>query len=280
MTSGLLVLAAAWGQDVAAPSADVDVEEAGAVEVGAAVEAEPTEATTEIVVIGARPIPVARQAVLDELSDLGFTREKPHDGFVTLKHDTAWHGKVRVYDDGRVDHRRQGLQASTPEGALKEAAPALSWLPCVVRPDACFKAGGFVVSRRKLRPVEAAALTRTLEPRTQWNDAIADSRVLLLIEALPQRLEDCWVSGTPLEPAEALLSSPLSRRDHLVAWWATRTETRWGDAARAPVEAFLRAVVQDSEWAFSLEEADTFDETSPTGRSLAVALGLRDPKEP
>ena len=234
--------------------------------VGAEVEAEPGD---EIVVYGERRVKQARDKLLSDLQHLGYRTLIDKGDRVVLKHETSWKGKVVVYDDGYLDLRRQGVKGTMPDTFFRDASPLVGWVPCLIVPTACVKVGGVVVSKRKLEHVEARTL-RAVQPAVHdLNARMADLATDHKLEALPQALEACWDDGVPLM-GDGPLPTAEARREHLLAFWASRTDTVWGERVREQVEAFLRGVVQRSAFALDAAQLQAFNERSPAGRPLEL----------
>jgi len=219
-----------------------------------AAEPEP-ESGEEIIVYGELRVEEARAKVVADLEALGFTRVKEKDGRLVLRHAQNWKGKVIFHDDGRLQFRRQAPEPTMPDTFFKRASPLVGWVPCVVVPTACVKVGGWVVSERKLGAIHRDARAAVDPSLEELSERQADLAIDRKLDDLDGRLTACWEDGVPLEgdPTQ-LLSTPEERRAHLLDYWRTRTDTVWGDRVRAPVEGFLRNVVQDSDHPVTADE--------------------------
>lgn len=246
-----LLLLLAWaGAEPAAPPEEVESE--------------------EIVVYGEHRIQEARAKVVADLKHLGYRKVVDKGDRLVLKHETSWKGKVVLHDDGYLDLKRQGVKGTMPDTFFKDASPLVGWVPCVVVPTACVKVGGVVVGKRKLEHIENRTL-RAVTPSVQdLQDRMADHATDQTVDGLPERLEACWEEGVPLFAVEAPLDTMEARRDHLLAFWASRTDTVWGERVREVVEGFLRGVVQGSEVALDAEGVRAFNEGSHAGRELEL----------
>ena len=206
----------------------------------------PEEDVDEVIIVyGEEQVRMAREKVIHDLEGMGYNKLKDKDGRLVMLHEQNWKGKVVLHDDGFVEFKRQGPKGTMPDTFFKEASPLIGWVPCIVVPTACVKVGGIVVSPRKLEAVErkaSAAIATDLDALAQRQ---ADLYTGQKVDALPAQLEACWSEGVPLE-GELPLPDPASRRVHLLHYWATRTESVWGDQVREVVEAFLIGVVQES----------------------------------
>lgn len=222
---------------------------------GAPVEEPEPESGEEIVVYGERRVQEAREKVVADLEALGFTRIQEKDGRLVMRHAQNWKGKIVFHDDGRLQFRRQAPEPTMPDTFFKRASPLVGWVPCVVVPTACVKVGGWVVSERKLGAIHRDARAAVEPSLEELSERQADLAIDRKLDDLDAKLTACWDDGVPLEgdPSQ-LLPTPEDRRAHLLDYWRTRTDTVWGDRVRAPVEGFLRNVVQDSDHPVTAEE--------------------------
>jgi hypothetical protein len=222
----------------------------------------------EIVVFGDRLIDPERQALERQLVQQGFDRVIEKNGYVIFRHDDNWKGEFRVYDDGFVRYKRQPVQFRPNRDT------ALGWASCVLV-FTCMKTSGQTISQRKFKGVrrreveEADPLIRT------WTDRVGDRHVGRLVDGLPRQLERLWDEGIQLDPREPPLATPQERKQALLAYWESRTDTLWGDRVRAAVEIFIRAEVQPSPWPFTRAEVDAFN----ARRTCRAVLDLERPLE-
>jgi hypothetical protein len=214
------------------------------------VEAAPDEV---IIVYGEERVKEAREKVIHDLGSLGFTRLLEKDGRLVMRHEQNWRGKAVLYDDGRLDFKRQTPQGTMPDTFFKDASPLIGWVPCVVVPTACVKVGGWVVSPRKLGTIQERATTAVQPSLRELSERQADLAIDHKLDDLEAQLIACWEQGVPLEGSEPL-PTPEARRAHLLDYWRTRTDTVWGERMRQPVESFLRNVVQASDHPVTTEE--------------------------
>lgn len=215
---------------------------------------EEQEDDNSIVVYGERLVEQARQEVIQDLKDLGFTRVKERNGMLVLQHVDNWRGEVQI-KDGYVRHKRSPVRFEAPKGKY-------GWITCAV-PILCLRTGGQLVSPRKLAHVKAQS-TQVLEPNmVTWRHRISDLATQGKLESLPERFDALWAQGEPLV-SDAVLVTPSSRRAELLAYWESRTETPWGDEIRRAIESFVRAVVQQGEHPFTQAEIDAFNASRST----------------
>jgi hypothetical protein len=195
----------------------------------------------------------ARKRVIEEAEALGYRRVIEKNGRTILRHDATWHGEVVLYDDGRVEVKRQPVRFEPP---VAKVTPA-SYLACILVP-LCIRPGGQLVSPRRYHQFEREAWTTLSEPVASWNDRIADAAIDVKLANLPERLEGLWVRGEPIEGDRPLSDMPARRRA-LLDLWDSRTENDWGERIRAGVEAFVRDVVEPSTTPFTSAERDAFE---------------------
>ncbi len=212
------------------------------------------EAPEEVIVYGELLVEQARQAVVEELQELGYDAEVLDRGdHVVYRHAAPWQGEVVLYDDGWMRVKRQPLRVEGREVPWAREGTAVAWAGCLVYPWACLRINGAMIGERKWRGVENRTVDR-IQPRVEtWGDRVADLAVERKSNALPDLLQVLWDEGRPLEPGP-VLGTHEARRRAILDYWASRTETVWGDHVRATVESFCRGVVQRSEFPFTVEE--------------------------
>lgn len=221
------------------------------------------EAPAEEIVVTWEQVAAAREAVIDELVELGFSRRRERDGRTILKHTTTWRGKIVLYDDGYLKHRRQGLRIV--EGPAQTLPKGTRWLPCVLIPTGCVRMGA-TISDRKFDAERGRTLAR-VEPELQLlGDRMADASLGGVLEGLAGQLEALWLEGVGLQPGAPPLQTYRERRAALFAFWESRTDNRWGEAVRAGVESFARQVVQLSDHPFTDAELQRLNATSSAPR--------------
>lgn len=239
---------------------------------GAPEPAEP-EAGEEIVVYGELRVQEAHDKVVRDLEAMGFTRVKEKDGRLVMRHAQNWKGKAVFHEDGRIQFKRQAPEPSMPDTFFKQASPLVGWVPCIVVPTACVKVGGWVVSKRKLGAVQSRATDTVAPSLTDLSERHADLAIDRKLDDLDGRLVACWEAGVPLEGDRSqFLATPEERRAHLLRFWETRTDTVWGDRMRAPVEGYLRNVVQDSQHPVTADELARINRTREGLRELQLPV--------
>lgn len=221
----------------------------------------PIEAPIEEVTVYAEErVRQARERVVDQLEALGFE----HAGMVgdrdVYRHVAPWKGEVVLHDDGWVVVRRQPLRVEGRAMPWTRADTPVAWAGCFVYPWLCVRWGGMLVGTAKWRAAEGRTVERIHSDVEAWGDRIADLQTQRKANQLPDRLEALWEDGIPLDPGPPLATA-AERRQALLAYWDSRTETVWGEEVRGVIEAFCRAVVQRSEHPFTDDEIAAFNQT-------------------
>jgi hypothetical protein len=206
--------------------------------------AEPTSADEEVTVFGKLQVEAARQQVIADLKAEGFTHIIEKDGRTILKNEVVYRGKIILHDDGWLEHRRQGVRGETPDSWFKRKAPALAWMPCIIYPHQCVRIGGVVISPAKLQHVKTDTYRAVARDLVTLSDRVADLNVAQSVNALPERLEACWVDGVSMMEEDAVLATPQARLLDLLAFMDSRTDNAWGDQVRGATASYLRGVVQ------------------------------------
>ncbi len=228
------------------------------------------EGIQEIVVYGDAMVDKARRQLVYDLQQRGFTDIEDKGDYVRLRNEQAWKGEIELYDDGWIRMKRQPVHIESPDLPFAEEGSALAWASCVLYPPMCIKVGGQILSRRRWLGVQENTLDGVQDDTQVLGDSVADSAVEDRVNELPARLEALWTQGAPIQTGGAPLPTMGDRKAAILAYWDSRTDTVWGDRVRVAVEAFLRAEVQSSPWAFTAEEVATFN----AGRSCERVFDL------
>lgn len=228
----------------------------------------PETGPEEVVIYAELRIQQAREDLIDRAQSLGYTKVIERDGRTILRHELPWHGEIVLVDDGQVAVKRQPVRFEPPFAKDKPAA----WLTCILFP-LCIRPGGQLVSQRRFRGFEREAWEGIGDNVTNWNDRIADAATTAKVDELPPRLEALWEQGTPIDGQGAALATWEERRQALLVFWDSRTETEWGLSVRDAVAAFMRGVVQNSDHPYTAEEIATFNR----GRASTHPLVLTPP---
>lgn len=215
----------------------------------------------EMVVYGERLVDQARREVVETIEELGYDYEVKKQGDrVVYRHPSAWYGEVVLYDDGYMQVKRQRIRVEgrAVPWAKRRNSPG-AWLGCFVYPWACIRVYGATVSRRRWMGTQTRTVAE-LAPKVEvLADRIADLETTRRVAALPGKLEALWDEGAPLDRRSGALRDPESRRQAILQYWGSRTETVWGRMVRETVENFVEAVVQTSEHPFTAAEIDAFN---------------------
>ncbi len=232
-------------------------------------------AAIEVVVYGEILVEQARQQLERDLAEAGYEKAKSKEGKVIYRHDDVWKGEIHLYDDGWFRTKRQKVKFEPIEMPWAEKGSPLAIAGCVVYSFLCFRPGGALVSERKFRAQETRLVQHIHEDSEEWADRISDLATDRKIEDLPTRMEDLWANGTPLlKPGK--LETKEERRQALLAYWDSRTNTPWGEMVRQAVEAFCRGVVQHSDDPFTAAEIAAFNDRRRAIRPFSLSKPLAE----
>ena len=236
---------------------------------------EEPEASEEVIVYGRMRVEAARQEVIDDLGELGYSKIIEKEGAIVLRHDSPWKGDVWLHDDGWMRIKRQPVRVEAPKTPWGKKNSPGAWLGCIAYPFMCIRPGGQTVGRRKFMAVETKTAAHVGDEVSTWGDRVADLAADQKAGGLPDRLYALWEHGTPLRGDQSL-ATPAERRTAMLAYWESRTDTVWGERLRATVEAFILGEVQHSDHPFTPAEIDAFNRRSRAGRPLDLARQLAD----
>lgn len=233
--------------------------------------AEP-EVSETLVVYGELQVEQARQVIEQDLAALGFTDEVTRLADRTVyRSAAAWEGEVVLFDDGWMQVKRQPLRVEgRPMPWAKLDSPG-AWLGCFVWPWLCVRTSGATIGHRKWLGQEGRTVEALHADVETWGDRIADLATDRTVASLGPRLDALWDHGVPLADDGPALRTAAERRAALLEFYATRTDTVWGEQVRDAVGGFCRAVVQHGDDPFTEEELARFAASHP---------GLRSPLEP
>lgn len=235
----------------------------------------PAPVSEEVMVYGQLRVDQARSAVVERLEDLGFTEEVVDLGDrVVYRHASAWKGEVVLHDDGWMVVQRQPIRVEGRRMPWADRGTPLAWAGCHLWPWLCVRLSGGTYSHRKWMAIETETVQALYEPVRTWGDRVADLNTERTIDQLPRRLQALWDQGVPLS-GDQRLETHAERRAALLEYYASRTDTVWGDAVRDAVGAFLRAVVQRGDAPLTPEEIERYAREHPQ-----VPLVLEAPPEP
>lgn len=228
------------------------------------------QTSEEVIVYGEVRVEQARRKVEQELAEAGYVEKIERDGKTVYRHPRTYMGQMVVDEDGWVVFERQPVQVVAPALPFAEENSAVAWMGCLFWAPACVRAGGQLVGKRKFRGYEHRVVGRVHDDVEDWSDRIADLAIERKLEVLPAQLEALWADGVPLEPDDPPLPTPEARRQALLAFWGSRTDTVWGEQMRDAVEAFCRAVVQRSDHPFTASELAAFNASSTASRAFSL----------
>jgi hypothetical protein len=234
----------------------------------------------EITVYAEQRVRQARQRVVNQLKAMGYDEQVDEVGDRTVyRHSEPWKGEVVLHDDGWTVVRRQPLRVEGRKMPWTKANTPVAWAGCLLYPWFCIRPGGTLVGTAKWRAVEGRTVDFIHPDVREWGDRIADLATQRKVGDLPERLEALWSEGVPLEGGEPLATME-ERRWALMSFWASRTDTAWGDEVRAAVGAFCRAVVQSSDHPFTDAEIEAHRRAHPDLRPFTLeraGVGAFDP---
>jgi len=213
----------------------------------------PSTTGEEIVVYGEMEV-VRRRRVLDRrLRNMGYKSGVKKDNRTVYRPEVAWKPTVVVYEDGFVVMRRSRVRF---EPWVKGKTKAV-WISCIP-PFAlmCIKLGGRLVSPARLSAQKERTLDAMDAPLDDWQAAIASHATQeRLNRQIPDELDALWGQGTPMgggrgEP----IPTPEARRQAILDFWAGRSCTPEGAAAREVAALFLEYEVQASPFPLTPDE--------------------------
>lgn len=213
----------------------------------------------EVIVYGELQVARAREAVVQQLSEMGYDAEVIDMGdHVVYRHEAPWYGEVVLYDDGWMQVKRQPLRVEGKQMPWARLNSPGAWAGCLVWPWLCLRLSGATYSERKWLARESATVD-VLAPKVQhYGDKIADLATSRKVDGLPERMTALWERGAPISGSGPELQTAAERRQALFDYWYSRTDTEWGEAVREAVESFCRAVVQTSDHPFTEAELDAY----------------------
>jgi hypothetical protein len=254
MVSLLLAMALAQEPESAEPVVPVDTAPTEPI----VVTGEPHEPEV-IVVYGDLLVERARQALISDLKEQGFTEVIDKGDYLLMRNEQAWKGDVIVHDDGWVRMKRQPAQFESPDFTYAKKGSALAWAHCLVIPTLCMRVGGVTLSRRRWMSVSEDTMGEISPDAVVFGDRVADRRVEDVMATLPDALIALWEQGTPLTEGPVLTTTE-ARKAAILTYWESRTDTIWGDRVRSVIDAFIRAEVQHSDSPFTELEIAAFNE--------------------
>lgn len=214
----------------------------------------------EILVVDELEIQRRRQEVIDELGELGYEQKRRRDGRTVLVDPVPYHPKVVIDDDGWMYTRRRPVVLTRPDFPdMWWGDTPLELLTCAVAPYACVRIGGLVISKRKYAHHKEVVIEATEDEMAAFADAIAAKAVQdKMYGGLPEQLDRIWLEGVGV--AGEALPTPEDRKRAILAMWADRTCTEYGEAIRQQIEAYLVYVIQMSTTPLTFDEVAVANE--------------------
>ncbi|MCB9675746.1 MAG: hypothetical protein H6737_11550 [Alphaproteobacteria bacterium] len=234
------------------------------------------EYSEEVVVYAQLRVEQAREKVIEDLLDLGYTKVIEKGDAIVLRNEATWKGDVWLHDDGWMRIKRQPVQVQAPATPWGKKNSAGAWAGCVLYPFACVRPGGQLVGTRKFRAVEDRTASAVNPGVSEWSDRVADLAVDTKVDALPDRLQSLWDDGVPMEEGAPTLATVDERKAAILKYWETRTETPWGEAIRQAVEGFVLGEIQGTANEFTDAEIDAFNQRSRAGRPFSLDRRVAD----
>jgi len=203
--------------------------------------------TAEIVVYGDLVVARRRGELTQSLRELGYDKGKRKDGRTIYRNQIAWRPDVVVDDDGYYTVKRSPVRLDWPDLPGVWGRPPVGVLPCLVSPTLCIKAGGQVVSPRKLNAAKRQVHEGIADEAERWQQAVSARAMRHRLEdEIPVLLDGIWQEGRG--PGGEHYDTREARRAALLDFWATRTDYPEGQLAREMAAIFLEMEVQGSQW--------------------------------
>jgi len=231
----------------------------------------PAEEEEEIVIYGEHLVEQARKELIGALQAEGYDQVIDKGKYILVRSDAAYKGEIRIYDDGWVKMKRQPIRIASRDLPWAKQGSALSWASCVIMIPACIRTGGQFVGRRKWLGVQERTMGAIEDEVQNLADRVADVNTQVTVNELPAKLMALWTEGTPLEPTDRRATDRQDRKEAILDYWDSRTDTVWGDRVREGVESFIRSEVQNSDTPFTPEEIADFNKRRSCTREPVLA---------
>lgn len=226
----------------------------------------------EVVITDERAVQMARQAVEQELVDLGYEAKRRRDDRTVYVSDVGWENKVIVHDDGWMYFRKRPPHVRKPEieGAWWNGVPVVEWGPCLLAPFLCVSAGTVGVRPQLSEQNKEEVVEGTAQEMRDYADTIAAEALgRKLNEEIPDWLDAVWHQG--VDPRnDTALPTPEARRAHILEFWISRTDNAYGDAVRQVVEHYMLYEIQSSTDPFTQNEIDQANARRRCQRELVL----------
>ena len=255
--AGLLLSNVAFSQDTAPEPLAVPAEPAEVADPGNVL---------EVTVYGEAAIRDARARVIRAFESEGW-RGKDRRGKVIFRGPKLWMGRGHLDNESGAFTFSQpvitvaGLVAKSTESVGPDLATERS-------PSSPTFAIQFnAPSHQKVVSKQDTVFSGVRDSLQAYNRVIVATRFRERLEVLPDRLDSLWREGVPLEPGD-ILPTPESRRAAVLSFWASRSDTKEGDAMTHAVELWIAATVQTSDTPMTAAEADAAEAQRTDGRRL------------
>jgi len=235
-----------------------------------AAQAQDPPVSEEIIVVGDLAIRQARDRLRRQMEALGW-RPVDRPGRTVFRGPAAWMGVAIVDDFGGMRFRAPLI------GVARELPPEMYTTdPFTVTtdPSEIQNEVGIGVplqlraSPRKLAAVRQGVAGAVEDELDAYRDVIQRTSLQEQLLWLPDALDALWEKGTPLTGSTDALAGADARRKAALTFWAERADSDEGRQVCAAVEAWLRAVVQDSDAPITDAERVAFEALRTDGRIL------------
>lgn len=226
----------------------------------------------EIIVTDERAVQMARQAVDQELVDLGYEAKRRRDDRTVYISDVGWENKVIVHDDGWMYFRKRPPHIRKPEneGAWWDGVPVVEWTPCILMPLLCVSAGTVGVRPQLSEQNKEDVVEGTAYEMRNYADTIAaEAMGRKLNEEIPNWLDTLWYQGVD-EHQGTRFETHAERRQRILEYWLSRNDNEYGDAVRQVVEHYMLYEIQASDHPFTDEEIATANARRHCQRELVL----------
>jgi hypothetical protein len=232
----------------------------------------PAPTDEEIVVYGQLAIDKARDAIVAQMEGLGYRPVDRGDNIV-FRPPKSWMGKAILHDDGRITFTRPllALQGAEYMGSLSRDLEE----NVNVSRDGATGAGGVAVTvvpeKKKLETVRLRVEQAVQDELDHYVTVVRGTALQELLATLPDRLDATWTTGAPIQASavpRAPLDTPEARRQAILEFWASRTDTDAGHKVCKAVEAWMSATIQESEHPITDEERARYEARRSDGRTL------------
>lgn len=231
----------------------------------------PVQGPNEIIVWGEGAIRHARDAIVREMVDLGYTvHRRKKDGTTIFRPPATWQGRVELYE-GMFHFRQPVVAIWVQERDRTTQYDAARTLDGTDAPEATGLRFVVLPARRRLDAKRAKVLEGTRDEVLRYRGVVQQTAAEDLLFVLPDRLDALWADGQRLDGVADPLHTPAARREHVLGFWASRADTEVGDQVRTVVVDWLSATVQGSQSPLTATEIERAE--AEAGRSL----DLREP---